>query len=540
MELPSEPTTGDQLTEVGTQKEPTPERHIGRRLGSFACKVVAFGSLGIASGAALSTVLPTEVPFGPGTAKATISIDGKQTLDMGPIAIRKEFENTPQIGPLKLGVTFKPGEIPTLPEVTPGQAQNHPAGRQEVEIASVFNKDDEERIQQYGELYRSVSRQSNDIQHALGWHLLQLSLVSSLLLATPYIFRKEIIAAAKSKPIGLLVPTAALVVTSLIVPTKSSRSWRPVSSAYQGTPLEGVEVSGAPAEEVINRYGDRVMRYVRQTDEFYQDALQSTDDQLDYVTLLGQRSQDTEGTTILFFTDNHCNTGIPKLLAMVADKAGAKLVVDGGDTVFGGTGTEQYCVEQEMKAFNKRRVSVIQVPGNHGGPATSRYMRRNHAKVLLGKPITVHGLTFIGDADPRQSVIGKQIEYRGSERLSDLGTRLADLACQQDPGAIVVVHDKRAANEALQRGCTNLTLSGHTHNEEVVGGVRDDGTKTFRITGGSSGGADENHLTYGPLARPGEFMLLSVNQKGELLARQDLEITTGGTFVAGEIIDVQA
>lgn len=537
MESPTESTTSDQLVDVGQQEQGTPRRHLGRRVGMFACKTAVFASLGIASGALLSTVWPTEVPFGPGKARATTTLDGNATLDAGAVGIRRQIDDAPQLGPVKLGVTLKPGEIPTLPGAEVSQTQSQGGRRQSVDIETVFSSEDERRIQQYGELYRSVSTQSDDIKQALGWHLLKLSAGSAFVLATPYVFRREIIASVKSKPLRLLVPAAALAVASLALPTQSERNWEPVSNTYIGTPLEGVEVSGAPAEELVNRYGERIISFVKDTDAFYEQAEASARDAIVGRTLLGQRPEDGRHTTVLFFTDNHCNVGMPTILALVADKAGATLALDGGDTVFSGSSYEDYCVQRQQDAFRMHGVKVVQSPGNHDSPHTGRELERRGASVLNGQVIEVADLLILGDADPRSSQAGQGIQYRGSETLSGIGEELAETACSEDGTEVLLVPDKKMGRAAIEAGCANLALTGHTHKQTVEIIQRPDGTSGVIITGGSSGGVKADSMTYGPLQADAQFMLLSIDGSGSLHSMQDFTLTTSGELIVGQIND---
>ncbi|MCA9309170.1 metallophosphatase family protein [Candidatus Saccharibacteria bacterium] len=502
----------------------------------FACKATIFASLGLASGVALSTVWPTEVPFGPGEARATITLDGNTSLDAGAVGLRKQIEDTPEIGPLKLGVTLKPGEIPTLPGAKPSQTQAQGGRRQSADLETVFSSEDERRIQQYGELYRSVSTQSDDIKHALGRHLLMLSIGSSLFFATPYVFRHEIVASIKSKPVRLLVPTAALAFASLALPTASERNWEPVSDTYAGTPLEGVEVSGAPAEELVNRYGERIISFVKDTDAFYSESETAAREATVGRTLLGQRPEDERYTTVLFFTDNHCNVGMPSILAMIADKASADLVLDGGDTVFSGSSYEDYCVQRQQDAFRRYGLKVVQSPGNHDSPHIADELQRRGAIVLDGNVVQVTDLTMLGDADPRSSEFASGLQQRGDESLSDVGAHLTETACVSGENIVLLVHDKRAARQAVESGCVDLALTGHTHKRNLETVARPDGSEGFIITGGSSGGAEENSMTYGPLQANSQFMLLSIDN-GLLRSMQDFTLTTNGDLVVGQIND---
>ncbi|MBP9738243.1 metallophosphoesterase family protein [Candidatus Saccharibacteria bacterium] len=515
-------------------RESTTKR-IVRGVGRLTTRAAVFGALGITGGIALSTIVPTEVPLGPGSGRATVTLDGKATVDAGLIGSARKNVDGPSFGPIDLGIKVRANEISALSR--PEDA----APLTELTVDSVFEDINDTNISQYGELYRTASTESDDVTEALRTNTLKLSfLVGSVCLALYSIpgkkGRREIYNSVTSRKSLLLLVPLVTGATFASVPAYSHQDWNRVSTEYDGTPLEGVEISGAAAMELVNNYGQRIMRYIRETDEFYDSAKETAETEMESRVLLGQRPEDAENTVFLFFTDNHGNTGTPKIMANVADIAGAKFAVDTGDTVPSGTGYEEHFIRQQMRAFNNRDIELIQVPGNHDSPITSGFLRKRGAKILSGTAVNVSGVTFLGDADPRSSQFGQGLQQRGGKTISELGTELADKSCETKEPTILLVHDKRAADEALMRGCVDLSLSGHTHKPEIVSTLRPDDTLTNRITGGSSGGAQEYTLTYGPLQQDSTFMLVSVKD-GQLKGRQYFTITADGEFIISPIID---
>lgn len=509
---------------------------IAKRLGRFAAKAAIYTGLGLSGGIALSTLVPTEVPFGPGTAKATVTVDGMATLDGGAIGNARRSIDGPSLGPIELGLKVRANEIPQIREVQSSSNVSR------LSVSTLFEDFSERDVKRYGELYRSVSTQGDEITKEIRDHTLRLSLVSGLACMALYEIpgkrgRKHIKGALWSpKPLLILGLLGASIYSARPAPTEYD--WQAVSSEYDGTYLEGAQVSGAPATELVNNFGQKIMKYVRVTDEFYDSVLETTKNELPGQTLLGQRPEDADNIVFLFFTDNHCNTGMPKTLAAVADAAGASLALDGGDTVMSGTGYEKYCVQQEVRPFRNRDIHLVEVPGNHDSEVIEGYLDNYGVSVLDGSVLEIGGLRILGDSDPRSSELGQGITYRGDETIADLGSRLADTACKETDPLILMVHDKRAANEALARGCVRLSLSGHTHAEEILSGTTLSGLDYTRITGGTSGGAKESELTYGPLGQASKSMLISVKD-GVLQGYQDITITTEGGLLVGDIVDTR-
>lgn len=527
--------------EAITDRESTTKRVI-RSSGRLATKLAIFGTLGLFGGVALTTVVPTEVPFGPGTARATASLDGHATLEGGFIGSARQEIDGPSLGPLDLGVTLRVDELPV------GVSERPETQIEELSVNELFGDINTSDIQRYGELYRAVSAQSDEITGGLRDHTLKMALlIGSAAFALYELPGKKGRRAVKEnlqKP-GIYLPLLVLAYAGHVnLPEAPDHTWHPTGSEYSGTPLQDVEISGEIAQ-YVNNFGGRIMRYVQTTDEFYDQVLRNAQNTAPNEVLLGQRPEDQENFTFLFFTDLHCNTGIPRTLAYIASVAGANVAVDGGDSVFSGSGYERYCVQQEMRAFNRSNVEVVAVSGNHDSETTEGYMEQYGAHVLNGEVQTVGGISFLGDSDPYESPFGQGIRQRGTETNEDLGARLAEIGCaQNDRVMVLVTHRSRAADESLGRGCEYLALSGHTHEREVFFAdwaesysTTNPGFPYVQIIGGTAGGAQERTPTIGRLQQASEFMLISVNGNGQLQYLQDLSISTAGNLIVGEIID---
>lgn len=143
-------------------------KKVARWSGRMATKGAIFLTLGIASGAALSTVVPTEVPFGPGTARATTTLDGNATLDGGVIgSIQKDIDG-PSLGPIHLGVSLRANELPIqqpIPETTEID---------QLSVNQIFGEIDDSDIQRFGEYTKASTAQASEITDSLRDHALSM------------------------------------------------------------------------------------------------------------------------------------------------------------------------------------------------------------------------------------------------------------------------------------------------------------------------------------------------------------------------------
>lgn len=512
-------------------------KKVARWSGRMATKGAIFLTLGIASGAALSTVVPTEVPFGPGTARATTTLDGNATLDGGVIgSIQKDIDG-PSLGPIHLGVSLRANELPIqqpIPETTQID---------QLSVNQIFGEIDDSDIQRFGEYTKASTAQASEITDSLRDHALSMGfLVSASALALyelPGKRGRKHVKETLRRPQIYLPLVVALYLGQVNIPEQPSYNWQDTGSEYDGTPLEDVRVSGDIANQFVNNFGSRILGYINQTDAYYAQVLRNAEEEAGRTTLLGQRPGDEQYRLFTFFTDNHCNTGTPRIIAYITSESGANVAVDGGDTVYSGSSYERYCVQQEMNAFNDQNIEVVAVQGNHDSDITAEYMEQYGAHMLNGSVINVEGIDFLGNIDPYESRFGQGKQLRGSTTLESLSTELANTACNTADTPILVVHHSQATRQSIVRQCVFLSLSGHTHERDLFFSGWDDSDflPFTTITGGTSGGANENSPTYGKLRSESSFMVIAINYRGQLEAVQDITINVDGEVVIGDIID---
>lgn len=532
----SELRLNDNLREVQSSSEVT-KASKPRKAARFLAKMGLATGLVAASlgeGLLLASVVPTEVPFGNSQARVTTTFDGKVTAEAGVIgSFRRPIEEPFKLGPVELGGNLEIGEVAQPP------FKEREMSNSEVSLDKIIGGVDERTIKYYGELYRSSSRDQPEIVDDVKKHILKLSLLAGGFNVGLVVVGASLGKEGRRKLLGNPGTYLSAVALSSIVivgtPSKPDHDWQPSSSEFTGSEMENVEISGGIANFAVNKIGKEVIQYIQETDEFYKKANESAGEALKERWLISDEYRlETDVDLLLFYTDNHCNPGTPSVMANVAKRMGVKIAADAGDTTASGTKFEDLCVKTTLEAFSDSRVSVVQAPGNHDSGVTNEQMTERGARVLSGSVIRLGGVNFLGNSDPRASRIGIQIQSISAASLEDIGEELKSEACQQEEPPIIVVHDKEAAFSAIESGCVKLALTGHTHKQELLSCTLPDGSKTYVLNGGSSGGAKENQFTYGKLQNPAKFMVVAV-KNGELVAFQDFTIDTAGNFEVGDI-----
>ncbi len=234
-----------------------------RFLGRSATKLAVFGTLGLFSGAALSAVVPTEVPYGLGTASATTSFDGRATIVGGLIGSFRKPIDGPSIGPIDIGVTLRPNEVPMDLSPEPATPIDNLSIEQVVEQIKGLE------IQKYDK-FANVSRdERGEITDQLRTHALVLGLCIGATALCLYEMlgengRAAIKKSARKPGFYILLPIAAYSI-SMVIPQPSDHDWRPTGPAYNGTPFEDVEVSGELPDKFLNRLGSELIDYDKRT-----------------------------------------------------------------------------------------------------------------------------------------------------------------------------------------------------------------------------------------------------------------------------------
>lgn len=220
----------------------------------------------------------------------------------------------------------------------------------------------------------------------------------------------------------------------------------------------------------------------------------------------GERTQPLETAeplTLLVVSDLHCNVGMASLVTTLAERSGADVVLDAGDTTMNGTSVEQYCVSTFAKAVPDG-VALVTSPGNHDSAETSQDYADAGATVLDGEVIDVEGMRVLGDSDPNATRVGSGTEAV-DESAEEVGDRLAEAACDDEDGVdLLLIHTPAVGQAALESGCVPAQVSGHLHTRvgplPIAAGVR--------YVNASTAGATTGQPTVGPLRGVAEMTVL--------------------------------
>lgn len=256
--------------------------------------------------------------------------------------------------------------------------------------------------------------------------------------------------------------------------------------------------------------------------------------------IAGALHQPEEGQTVaVLLSDRHDNIDMDRVVRAVADAAGATAVINAGDDTSAGESWEAFSLESLDETFSDYP-DLIAVSGNHDhGDFVGGYLERRGWTHLDHDETERFGVRFFGVDDPRKSGLGAFIPVKGPTFPEETET-LADEVCELDEKgdrvATVVVHDANLARFALERGCTDLVLAGHTHTQvgpdRIVG---DNGKAGYTYTNGTTGGAAFAVAAIGKLRREAEFTFVTYAE-GRPVGIQPVRVTTRGEFVVDPFV----
>lgn len=240
-------------------------------------------------------------------------------------------------------------------------------------------------------------------------------------------------------------------------------------------------------------------------------------------------------TTALVVTDRHDNIGMDPVVRNIADRAGARLLIDLGDDTSQGGEWEAFSITSLARAFEG--FDVVAVAGNHDADATVEQMRSAGFTVLDGEPAEVGGVRFLGETDPRGTKITGYTEDAATRDsvLADQDTALRDAACEADERGervgVLAVHSWASGKEVAASGCVDLVLTGHLHYQvgpKAIAGPDD--ASTTRLTTGTTGGAVLPIALGSSLRRNAQVSLVTFDAEGTPVGLQVVTFTPAGVI----------
>jgi predicted phosphodiesterase len=238
-----------------------------------------------------------------------------------------------------------------------------------------------------------------------------------------------------------------------------------------------------------------------------------------------------EPTVLLLVSDLHCNIGMARIIRTVAERSGADVVLNAGDTTVNGTSVERYCVTTFSGAVPDGVERVV-ADGNHDSTETGQHERGSGWTVLDGDVVSVAGLRILGDRDPNQTQIGAGTSTITGETAAEAGERLAQTACDDPDGVdVLLIHTPRVGDAAMRSGCVPVQLSGHQHRRtgpvQVGEGIR--------YVSSSTAGATSGQATVGPLNGVAELTVLRFDPESRrMIDWQLVTVSPDGTAAVSD------
>ncbi|KAA1395578.1 metallophosphoesterase family protein [Aeromicrobium ginsengisoli] len=440
-------------------------------------------AVGVALPTAYSTFIHSERSVVIGAHEATVqpTFSGYARIDFGTLIPQIRL---PAEAPLGLGVDVRLGDSETtnLDQLVARDAviASQPQG----EIASVRST--------------IISMLVDAAMRGAGSALLAVIIAMLAWLAIGQARRRTIWAAARhpgrSQVLGAagvaIVTIAALVLVAAPErPRPSDEAWVPIDTVFPELPsddvLDNVEIAQGASTSGSKAIVEGALATYRTSVAFY--------GKLAVSAATTQVRKPLEGEmTALVVTDRHDNIGMDPVARAIADRAGARLLIDLGDDTSNGASWETFSINSLAREF--RDFDIVSVAGNHDtGPTVRQQMKDKGFTVLDGKPVTVAGVRFLGSSDPRSS--GLTAGYNGdpsdnTHSLRQQDDELEKAACDAGDVSVIAVHSPSSATRTAASGCADLVLSGHLHRQ--VGPTTINGTNgrtTTTLTTGTTGGA---------------------------------------------------
>jgi hypothetical protein len=395
----------------------------------------------IIGGIAADFVTSAKFRLGPHRAELRLTLDRTEVIDLGPLG---SLSRPAHLGGLGYRITVK--EIPL----------------------STTNGERSLSLEDYAHLYSDQAQIRANARRALIRHSARGALFAVLAVFLVVAGMRALLGARRRRELlemvqsrrkhvrfGVALLVAAAVTAYSVHVVRPLDDGRP-SAVLRATPLAGAVVHGALLGVLVDQYGPRITRFIRENDKFY-DTLTANLERAYRRAVPLEPSDATE--TVMFSSGLHCNIGMTQTIGRAVELWDPGSVISAGDDALGAAAVDPTCINSF--AYRLRGRPVVAAPGDHDSDAASAAMRKRGFTVLDGVAVQREGMTILGDDDPRVAVIGQGLVARRAETVGEMGSRLADVACNATtPVDIVVANEPGAIRETARRGCARLVLAG--------------------------------------------------------------------------------
>ncbi len=218
----------------------------------------------------------------------------------------------------------------------------------------------------------------------------------------------------------------------------------------------------------------------------------------------------------------------------IAERGGAEAVFDAGDDTSTGEEWEAFSLDSLASAFEDYPRWAVAGNHDHGSFVRSYLTDLGWTYFDDGEVVDGPGDTkILGVDDPRSSGLGNWKDETGLT-FDEVRERLADAACDADEDGdrvdTLLVHDANLGDDALERGCVDLVVGGHTHVQagpsEFLG---ENGEVGYSYTVGTAGGA-AYAIALGTKLRRAAGLALITYRDGRPAGIQSITLQTTGRF----------
>lgn len=434
---------------------------------------------------------------------------------------------------------------PVLPDAriptSQGLGLNLDLGKTEVDSV-------QELVQRYAFLASHPEGQIAVIHSAVNSMALAAVLRGAVLAAVPIALwlllgkarREDLFAAVRSWR-GALVTLVAVTMVGLLVvqpwrapDARLKQQWIPLAEAAGVSlpkELTGVQVTSDATTSDVRRLVQSAVATYQQSKQWYAVATEEAAD-------LPLRQPQRGDTVVLIVSDRHDNVGMDPVARAIGDAGGATAVFDAGDDTSTGSSWEAFSLDSLEEAFADYDRYLIAGNHDHGGFVV-RYLHKLGWTHLEGKSITgPDDAVLWGVDDPRSSGLGAWRDETGTT-FAETEEWVADRVCAAKTRiSTVIVHDANLGREALNRGCVDLVVGGHTHvlrgPTKILGA---DGSMGYTFTNGTTGGA-AYAIAVGSKPKREAVVTLLTYHDGRPVGLQPVTLQTDGTFTVGDYTEL--
>ncbi|HEU4811759.1 MAG TPA: metallophosphoesterase [Nocardioides sp.] len=373
----------------------------------------------------------------------------------------------------------------------------------DIRLGKTEARSTEELVRRYGYIASQPEGQVDKVERALDDMALDAAVRGGVVGLAPVLVwllvgssrRRELLARARRPEGAIAGAVVVLLVLGLWEPwdvdearVESAQPWVTLGQFVgPGVPLPaeaaGIEVRGDITTSQTRRLVESAIDTYDKSKTFYATAAEAA-------AGLPLHQPEEGDTVVTLVSDRHDNIGMDAVARAVGDNAGAIALFDAGDDTSSGKNWEAFSLDSVTAAFDDQDRWVV--AGNHDhGSFVSNYLDDRGWTVLDGHVVDGPGGTSLfGIADPRSSGLGNWRDETGLT-FDEVASRVADEVCaSEERVTTLLVHDADLGTGALERGCVDLVLAGHTHVQvgpsRVVG---TNGQAGYTYTTGTTGGA---------------------------------------------------